>query len=314
MQDAAHHPSSNPTPARGLDLQGAFNLLARDAIHERPIDETLRMLTEVCARMLIVERTGLWALADGRSTLECLDLYNLSLNEHSAGLRLERANYPHYFAGLQREEMIVADDAATHPCTFEFRHDYLLPNGITAMLDTPIHVRGELQGVLCIEQVGPHAGWTPMQRMFAAAVANLVALALVQNEASTVRERLNETSNRLRALFECSNEAVVIARATDGTIIDVNPAASRLLGRPRGELLNRPQTILHPEEDAEHYRRLFSEHTAARQSTPLACEILNAGGERIAVELSAHFIDADAGEGIVQKILRPRPSGAESRG
>lgn len=292
--------------ARGLDLQGAFNLLARKATHERPLDDTLRTLTEVCARMLIVERVSLWALAHGGTAIECLDLYQLSGNAHTSGDVLEETRYPHYFSGLRREESIVADDAATHPCTFEFRADYLLPNGITAILDTPIHVRGELQGVLCIEQVGPHGGWTPVQRMFAAAAANLVALALVQHEASAAREKLRETSGRLHALFEGSGEAIVITRADDGSIVDVNPAATRLLGRPRDELLDQPQSILHPQGEAADYGRLLGEHLGTGSAAPHACEIVNAAGERIAVELSIRLVDLGAGREIVQGILRPR--------
>jgi len=299
-------PVSHGTVARGLDLHGAFNLLARSAIHERPLDETLRTLTEICARMLIVERVSLWALARGRTAIECLDLYQLSKNAHASGEVLDESRYPHYFAGLRREETIIADDAATHPCTFEFRQDYLLPNGITAILDTPVHVRGELQGVLCIEQVGPHGGWTPIQRMFAAAAANLVTLALVQNEASAAHERLREADGRLHALFESSGEAIVISRAGDGTIVDVNPAATRLLGRPRNELLAQPQTILHPEEESAHYGRLFSEHVRCNDAEPFACEVVNAAGERIAVEFSARLVDTGKGGEIVQGILRPR--------
>lgn len=295
------------THRHGIDLQGAFALLARNAAHDRPLDEALRALTEAVSRMLIVERVSLWALLPDQSAIECLDLYELTGNRHSSGMALSAKRYPAYFDGLRREEMIIADDARTHPCTREFNGDYLIPNDITAMLDTPIHVRGELQGVLCIEQVGPHEGWTPLQQMFAAGAANLVSLALVQHEASGMRDELREANDRLRALFEASGEAIVIARADNGVILDLNPAAERLFGRRRDTLVGKPQTTLHPPENAEHYRQLFNDYTSGRSHAPLACEIVDARGRHIEVEITASVVLASGNEPIIQGIFRPLP-------
>lgn len=293
--------------ARGIDLQGAFTLLARNTVHDRPLDEALRALTEATARMLIVERVSLWALTPGHRSLECLDLFEMTSNQHSSEATLSADRYPAYFAGLRREEMIVADDPATHPCTHEFRGDYLVLHGITAILDTPIHVRNELQGVLCIEQVGPHTGWTPVQRMFAAAAANLVSLALVQDESSTAQGELRETNVRLRALFEGSRDAIVIADAHDGSIVDLNPAAEQLFGRNRAKLLGQPQTALHPPEKAEFYRHLFTEHVRSYAPTPLPCEVVDANGRHIEVEITAEVVELGNGDAIIQGIFRPLP-------
>lgn len=291
----------------GIDLQGAFSLLARNATHDGPLDDALRTLTEAVARMLIVERVSLWALAPDHSLISCLDLYELTENRHSSGMTLSSSLHPAYFEGLRREEAIVADDAATHPYTHEMRSDYLLPNNITAILDTPIHARGELQGVLCIEQVGPHGGWTPLQRMFAAGAANLVSLALLQHEARSVRDELNDANQRLRALFEASGEAIVIARADDGVILDLNPAAERLFGCARGTLIGQPQTALHPADKSSYYRRLFTDYTSGRCHSPLACEVVDATGRHIEVEISATLVLAGHDEPIIQGIFRPLP-------
>jgi PAS domain S-box-containing protein len=295
------------TLSHGIDLQGAFTLLARNAVHGRPLDEALRALTEATARMLLVERVSLWATSADHASIHCLDLYELTPNQHSSGAVLAAADYPDYFAGLRQEAMIVADDAATHPCTHEFARDYLPQRGISAILDTPIHVRNALQGVLCIEQVGAHASWTPVQRMFSAATANLVALALVQHESTEAREELREANARLRALFEATREAIVIARTDDSRIVDLNPAAERLFGRRRADLLGQPQTVLHPPENPEYYRRLFAEHVAGHFSAPLPCDVVDASGRHIAVEITVKVIQQGTGEGLIQGIFRPLP-------
>ncbi|ACV34046.1 putative GAF sensor protein [Candidatus Accumulibacter phosphatis] len=143
-----------------LDLQGAFAQLSREGFASCSLDETLRQLTATTARMLNIERVSLWGLSARRTTLECIDLYELSGDRHSRGMTLRAARYPEYFRALTRGEPIVADDAMKHPSTQEFTDDYLLMNGISAVINSPIHVNGELQGVLCIERVGPHSAWT----------------------------------------------------------------------------------------------------------------------------------------------------------
>ena len=40
--------------------------------------------------------------------------------------------------------------------------EHLLPGNITAVLDTPIFFRGELQGMLSLEQVGARVSFQPV--------------------------------------------------------------------------------------------------------------------------------------------------------
>ena len=111
-----------------LDLQGAFAQLSRDGFASCSLDETLRQLTAATARMLNVERVGLWGLTARRASLECIDLYELSRDRHSSGVTLHAARYPEYFRALVRGEPIVADDAMKHPSTQEFGSVFAAPS------------------------------------------------------------------------------------------------------------------------------------------------------------------------------------------
>jgi hypothetical protein len=88
-------------------------------------------------------------------------------------------------------------------------------NGISALINSPIHVNGELQGVLCIERVGPHSAWTSVQRLFAHAVANLVSLALLQHQLLQIKEELRD-ANSLRRAVAGARDAILISDATPG--------------------------------------------------------------------------------------------------
>ncbi len=137
-----------------------------------------RLATETAAHTLGVERVSVWLFNKDRTTLRCEDLYELSKNAHSAGVEIEAATYPHYFAALERGRRVAAHDAHKHPDTSEFSETYLTPLGITSLLDAPLRLGEELLGVVCHEHVGPPRQWAPDEQDFGSTVADLVSLAL----------------------------------------------------------------------------------------------------------------------------------------
>jgi diguanylate cyclase (GGDEF)-like protein len=168
---------------RLLEQQRTLAALTRSHIFsgDSPL-ETIQLLTRTSARQMGIERASLWRITEDRTAIRCEDLYEQTRNFHAAGGVLRIEDYPHYFSGLAAEEAIVANDAHNHPFTREFSADYLPRFGISSMLDVPIHLYGRLEGVLCHEHVGPAIEWTPDQRLFAIAIANLAALAIEQTE------------------------------------------------------------------------------------------------------------------------------------
>lgn len=195
----------NPGIGRSLmspqELQEGIASLSRGAyFKEAPLDMRLSILTESAARMSGVERVSIWALSNAQQELVCLDLFALSTQRHSSGQNLQASQYPSYFQSLRAGSSIAADNAYSHPLTAEFAFEYLPRHDVTAKLDTPIHIRGELQGVLCLEQVGTWQPWTSAHGLFAHAVANLVTLALVEYEAEEAKLQARAAGERLRAV------------------------------------------------------------------------------------------------------------------
>jgi PAS domain S-box-containing protein len=296
---------SPPRPfANSLDLQGAFVHLSRRGFAGKDLNETLRQLTESAGRMLNIERVSLWGLSAERSALDCIDLFELSTGRHSSGSKLLAVHYPGYFRALEQGEPIVADDAMNHPLTCEFADDYLLMNRVSALIDSPIHVNGELQGVLCIERVGAHSAWSSVQRLFAHAVANLVTLAIVQNQSSLMRDELQDTNARLHALFTGNHDAILIADAISGHILDANPQAEKLFGRTHDQLVDILQSDLHPRDEAARYRDLFEQHVRSGATEPIHGEIVNLAGIRVPVEIVGEVVELGNGRKIIQGIFR----------
>ncbi len=167
----------------------------------------IRRITETGARCERVERVNLWLYTPERSAIRCIDHFQLSTGEHVSGTELAVTDYPAYFAALEQEEAIVANDAQNHPFTFEFADSYLKAYDIQSMLDAPVRSGGRVLGVLCYEQVGRPINWSPEQRLFAIALANLAALLIEQEERRSVQQALQESEERLRQAKEAAEAA-----------------------------------------------------------------------------------------------------------
>ncbi|MBA3597023.1 MAG: PAS domain S-box protein [Methylibium sp.] len=195
-----------------------------------------RRITEVAARTLDVARVSVWRYTPDRAAIHCMDLYDRLTDVHSAGMELTAAAHPAYFAALSRTEVIAADDAHTDPSTAEFSADYLRPLGIGSMLDAPIHLRGQADGVLCHEHVGPPRHWEEDEKTFVLALANLVSLALEGSDRATAEAALRDREQQYRSLAE--NLPTAVARF-DRQLrhLYVNRVIEQLTGQPAAELI-----------------------------------------------------------------------------
>ena len=131
-----------------------IDLAKNKALNQGDLTKALQEITETASRTLEVARSSVWLYDRTKSKIECLDLFDSTLNQHSDGWELAAADYPVYFQSLQEERAIAAFDAQKDFRTREFVESYLIPLGITSMLDTPIQIGGQTAGVLCLEHVG----------------------------------------------------------------------------------------------------------------------------------------------------------------
>lgn len=70
-------------------------------------------------------------------------------------------------------------------------------------------------------------------------------------------ERIKEEEERYRKLLDLEGDAIFVADAKTGVIVDANRRAEELLGIPRDRIIGMHQTELHPPESREEYARAF---------------------------------------------------------
>ncbi len=145
---------------------------------------------------LKIKRAGIWLLSEDRHAMVCRLLIDQA-NPHAETPQLYRQDYPRYFAALDQDRAIVAHDAHSDESTSEFSGVYLRPLGITAMLDAPIHHRGEMTGIICCEHQGPTRVWTEDEVAFVSALADLYGRALSAEQRNNYEKQLQRSNEQL---------------------------------------------------------------------------------------------------------------------
>ncbi len=177
------------------------------------LDDVFSRVTELAACTLDVERVGVWLLSNQKTALRCADLFEKSKSSHSSGTTLLVEDFPDYFAALERRKTVAAEVANVDPRTSGLTEAYLVPLGITSILDAAIFVGGEIVGVVCHEHIGPEREWTTEARDFASSMADLVALKMRSAEVEDLRSVLKTQSAQIAEAKRLESLALMAAGA-----------------------------------------------------------------------------------------------------
>lgn len=192
-----------------LQNEALVELAKSHKLTEGDLAAAVRSITEMAARYLDVSRVSVWLFNEDRSAIRCFDFYDLYAHTHTNGLELLAADYPGYFHAVERNRTIAADSAQTHPDTLEFTESYLVPNGITSMLDASIRRSGAILGVLCHEHVGPERDWSLEEELFAASLADMISLAMEGSDRRRAELELARSLALLEATFESVADGIL---------------------------------------------------------------------------------------------------------
>jgi signal transduction histidine kinase len=179
-------------------------------LHAAQPDAGFATAMRIAASALGVERVGVWFFDYPNDRMVCRSLFQRSTNTVVGGDVLKQADAPTYWRSLRETRAVVADDARNDPRTRELSEGYLVPLGVTSLLDAPIFQGGEMVGVVCHEHVGDVRKWSQPDIDFAATVADLVASMDEHNQRLAVEKELRD---RLVAARESERLDVVTRMA-----------------------------------------------------------------------------------------------------
>lgn len=227
------------------------DLVRSEAIKGDELAPAIRQICEISALTLGVERVSFWRYSPNRTQIECLELYQLSTGQHLSGGELQVGELKTYFNAIGNTNLVAIDDTLSDPQCAELKDDYLVPHGITSMMDVPVYLNGRIEGVLCHEHIGPRRDWQSDERTFSLALANVVSLVLDQHERRLTEYALKESENRFQQLASVVQQVFWMMSPDGAQFVYVSPAFERVWGRSCEDLLERPAIwieSIHPDD------------------------------------------------------------------
>jgi len=224
-----------------------LELSMSDAVTSGNLVEALREICAAATAALDVDRTNVWLFDHERRLIrEAVAVAGDGPGLPPAELTVD--DNPPYFAALEQERIISADDACGDPRTGRFAAKYFRPRGVAATLDAPIRLHGQLLGVICNEQTRTTRAWDGEEERFAASLGDLVALAIVADQRAAAQRAARATAHRYRVLVDGVRDLIFNVDGA-GMITSLNPASEPLLGVKASEWVGRRfSDLLHPDD------------------------------------------------------------------
>ncbi|MFA6450374.1 MAG: PAS domain S-box protein, partial [bacterium] len=117
-------------------------------------------------------------------------------------------------------------------------------------------------------------------------------------------EALRKSEDRFRALFEQSRDAIFIADAETGIIIDANKQAEILLMKSKKEIIGIHQSELHPNDNTDKHINIFEKFVKNEVSDGFQTEVITSNGVRVPVEIHSSMVTIEGGKKVVQGLFR----------
>ncbi len=102
--------------------------------------------------------------------------------ESPGAMFLDGAKFPSYILALREHRVMTVDDVLTDPRTSEFAQAYSAPKGLVSLMDVTVRRKGQLDGVLCLEQLHAHREWSMQEIALAVDLADLLGQLSLFNE------------------------------------------------------------------------------------------------------------------------------------
>jgi PAS domain S-box-containing protein len=278
---------------RLVQQQSALTELTRNAdLKEGNVREALRSITEITAYALDDNRMGLWLFTENGTKLRCLDVYDRQRLQHRDSIELKQQSFPDFFGALQKEGVMAITSAPADERTRYLYPTYLQPNGVQSLMSAPIHLGGEIVGVLMAEHTGTDREWALDEQNFLMSVADVVSLALEQGNRKVMEEELRMTLEESQALEEelrqnaeeieatneemkrtqvelrgqisaLNNSAIVSETNPDGSISYCNAEFGKVYGLDRSAVMGQNHRLL----KSGHHPPVFYQHMWATISS-----------------------------------------------
>ena len=262
---------------KAIDLQNKLLIKLYANTIDLSIKEKINYTTIIAVEGLVLDRSSYWEINGNQ--LVCKNLFDKIKNAHTNNQKLDIRELPKYIEAIKNQTAIIADDVLTNDNTSELLDNYLIPLGITDMLDIPVRENGKLYGVLCCEHRDDPRVWSENDVSFGRSLADFLSLAIEEEKRKEVEKSLNENQEKLkqseyqlRLITENSSDGFVIME--NEKITYLSPSYAKFMGYEPESLIgvssDEIYELMHP--DDKERAKVFIEDNLKHKITSFKCE------------------------------------------
>ena len=219
LNDIIVSQSNNPLFYRGDIINGA------------------KELTKQVSISMNTDRCSIWLYNEDETSIKCQQLYVKSEDTWYKDIEIFENDFKPYFEALKKESVLVVIDALTHESTSCFKEVYLDPLGIVSMLDVPILYKGDVIGVICIENF-TRREWNKTEINFAQMISSFYSFAHSIKEDNSKNYHIHEINDFI-------DKASIVTRANRfGKITYVNDKFTEVAGYTLDEVIGKDHNIV----------------------------------------------------------------------
>lgn len=178
------------------------------SLRDGDIEESLKEILKLATEALDCQRSNVWLFNEDYSILESLMSYVKSGMLYNVEKPLYRKDFPIYFSGLDKNDIIPSDNALEEGLNVELIDIYIIPKDIKSMIDIPIRSEGKMIGVVCFEQTKVFRKWSHEDLKFAQSLAQIISITIETNKKNKYRARLESLIKEKNLLISEINHRV----------------------------------------------------------------------------------------------------------
>ena len=163
------------------------NLIANRYTHDDSFHQIINKILKYTSEYSGINRISYWNYSNDK--ISCESLYDLNNNEFSNPKEILKSDYPKFFEGIKKQNVIVSDDVFNNTYIREFINNYNEHN-IKSMIDVAVIANGEKVGVLCMQNAVKSKKWDNDDVSFARSIADIISLVVESKKRIETEQKL----------------------------------------------------------------------------------------------------------------------------
>ncbi len=152
----------------------------------------LKELVNAAYEFLEVDYVSVWRMSKDSTLITCMDIPADPNIYPFTDVTIDFEKFPEYFKTVLIGNQIVADDVFEHNATKGFKNNYLIPDGVRSILDSPIWNHGKIMGIFALARRRERKNWTIEEQNFATQIASAIAAMIETNERIEAEKKMKD--------------------------------------------------------------------------------------------------------------------------